>query len=60
MNEGRVLVGFCEHMAAEFRRSTEAVPPYHAKLRTTVIIRQASVLPGDFYKGDHCTNLLEI
>ena len=52
VSEGCFLVGFWEHLAAKCRRSVEVVPPCDTKLRTFIIIHQASTLWGDFPEGD--------
>jgi len=53
--EGCVLVDLWEQVAAECRRSTEAISSHNAKLRKFTDISQASALRGDFYKGDFST-----
>jgi len=46
-------------LAAECRRSAEAVRSYYTKLHTITISRQTSALPGDIYKGNFCDEIPE-
>ena len=59
-NEGYSLVDFWVFVAAECRRSEEAVLSYHAELCTFIVVCQACTLWGDFYQGDFCTDSPEI
>jgi len=44
-------VGIPERVAAQSRRSTEAVLSHCTELHALIVIRQASTFPGDFHKG---------